>query len=158
MIIIIIKIFWKALTLCLYDNSKQKKMKKLSLIIILFSFTSVLLADKVATEKPVQHLKLADLTSIDEAEKVFLEKNAELKSIKNFDEATLQEIHVITYSLEKSIGYYVKNLAGKHKSVAEAMAVEVEHIHINSENNRSDATQTHLKKYFKLAQYLPLTR
>ena len=54
--------------------------------------------------------------------------------------------------------YYVENLTGKHQSVAEAMAVEVEHIHLNSENNRPDATEKHMNKYFRLVPSLPLTR
>ncbi len=133
-------------------------MKKLNLVIILFSIASVSLAAKGTAEKPVQHLKLAELTSFNDAEKVFLEKTAELKSIKNFDAPTLQKIHITTYSLEKSMAFFVKNLTGKYKTLAETMAAEVEHIHINSENNRSEATQAHLKKYLRLAPSLPLTR
>ncbi len=133
-------------------------MKRLSLILSLIFISLISCASEVESEKPVQHLQLPDVTSIEAAEKVFLAKTEELKNIKTFDANTLHEIHIITYSLEKSIAYYAENLKGKHKKVAEAMAEQVEHVHLNSENNRPELTKNHLSQYFALAQNLPLTR
>ena len=133
-------------------------MKKLNLIIVLLSLSMASVATEVEPEKPVQHLKLPAVTTLNEAEQVFLKKTEELKSFEVFDASSLQEIHVITYSLEKSLAYYVKHLTGKNKSLAEAMAAEVERVHLNSENNRAKETQSHLNNYFRMAQYLPLTR
>ncbi len=133
-------------------------MKKLNLIIVLLSLSMASLATKVENEKPVKHLKPADLTTLEAAEKVFLDKTAELKKIKVFDAPSLQKIHVITYSLEKSMAYYVENLKGKNKALAQAMAEQVEFVHLNSENNRPVLTKNHLTQYLALARGLPLTR
>ncbi len=133
-------------------------MKKLSLTALIIFFSVISFAANNKVEKPVQHLKLADITTLAEAEKVFIEKTAQLKKIEQLDEVELEEIHIITYSLEKSFSYYVKHLSGKDKSLALAMAAEVEQIHLNSENNRLEKTKIHLNRYLKMAQYLPLTK
>lgn len=124
-------------------------MKSLILLALLFPLTVFAMS---GDEEAVQHMKLPDVTSAQEAKKVFFDTTAQIKSKKTLDVAELQEIHFITYSLEKSIAYYAENLSGKQQKLAKKMAVVVEDIHINSENNRQEATKKHLKKYFKLAE------
>lgn len=102
-------------------------------------------------EKPVQHLKLAEVTTMAEAKKVFIESNFAMSQKHELDSSELQEIHIITYSLEKGVAYFVENLSGEQKALAEEMAVIVENIHLNSENNREDETEEELEKYFELA-------
>ena len=105
-------------------------------------------------KKPTRHLILADITSMEDAEKVFIEKTAEIKGKKQLDVTQLQEIHFITYTLEKSVAYFVENLSGDRQELAKEIAVVVEDIHINSEDNLKEKTQMHLTKYFKLADKL----
>lgn len=131
-------------------------MKRVTVLFILVLIALPSYSTKELPEKPVQHIKLAEITTLNEAEKVFLKKTAELKEIKEFNQSNLEKIHVITYSLEKSMAYYVKNLNGEHKATAEYLADRIELIHIHSENNRPKETQEFLKQYFRMAQYLPL--
>ena len=110
-------------------------------------------AAKVETEhsdKPIQHLKLKDITSLDEAKKVFKETNAKIKSKTKLDAVELGEIHIITYSLEKAIAFFAENLSGKAQETAKEMAVLVEEIHLASENNRKEDSQKNIAKYFAL--------
>lgn len=132
-------------------SKESKNMRAIALLVCVLSVCSF---NTTATEKPVQHLKVADVTSAIEAKKVFFETTAQIKSKKILDEQELHDIHFITYSLEKSIAYYAENLTGKSQKLAEKMAVVVEDIHINSENNRKEQTKKHLKKYFELAAKL----
>lgn len=118
----------------------------LSLILIPMAY-----ATDSKKEKPVQHLKLADVTSMAEAKKVFIESGFAMSQKHKLDSSELQEIHIITYSLEKGVAYFVENLSGEQKTLAEEMAVVVENIHLNSENNRKEETQKELAKYFEMA-------
>lgn len=118
----------------------------LSLILIPIAYTT-----DSKEEKPVQHLKLAEVTSMAEAKKVFIESNFAMSQKHTLDSSELQEIHIITYSLEKGVAYFVENLSGEQKALAEEMAVVVENIHLNSENNRKEETQKELAKYFEMA-------
>jgi hypothetical protein len=126
-------------------------MNKLVVLILSFAFAFPVMAGSESKEEPVQHLKVADVTSMEDAKKIFLETTSEIRSKKKLDVAELQEIHVITYSLEKSVAYFVENAEGERKKLAEEIAVVVEDIHLSSENNRKKETQALLKKYFDLA-------
>jgi len=66
----------------------------------------------------------------------------------------LEQIHIITYSLEKSVYYFVENLEGEREDLAKKIAVAVEDIHVNAENNRQEKTKEHLNKYFNLVDKL----
>jgi hypothetical protein len=60
------------------------------------------------------------------------------------------QIHIITYTLEKSVAYFAENLKGEKQALAMKIAVVVEDIHIASESNRLEELQEHLDKYFDL--------
>lgn len=123
------------------------------LITLLFTavFSNIIQASTVAQEKPVQHLKVSKVSSAEEAKRIFIEKTSEIKRLKNLDEDTLHKIHMITYTLEKSVEFFALNLDGDKQKLASEIAIVVEDIHINSENNRIEKTQKHLNTYFKLA-------
>ena len=123
------------------------------LIIFLFIFSSAGPNQYLnASEKPVQHLDLPEVTSIEEANRVFAETTAKLKQKTKLDDAELQEIHIITYSLERAIAYFAQNLVGEKQLHAEKMAELVEQVHLESENNRATSTAEYLKEYFGLAE------
>ena len=105
-------------------------------------------------EKPIQHLQLEDITSLEEAKKVFLADTKKLKSMTKLDSGELNEIHFITYSLERAVAYFSDNLRGKAQSISKEMAVVVEDLHLDSENSRAEKTKLHLDAYFKLADSL----
>jgi hypothetical protein len=126
-------------------------MNKLVVLILSLAFAFPVMASSESEQEPVQHLKMEDVTSMEDAKKIFLETTSEIRSKKKLDVAELQEIHVITYSLEKSVAYFVENAEGERKKLAEEIAVVVEDIHLSSENNRQKETQALLKKYFDLA-------
>ncbi|RZM84817.1 hypothetical protein C3B51_02495 [Pseudoalteromonas rubra] len=113
--------------------------------------SAVLAFSAQADEKSIQHLKIADVTSVEDARKIFIEKTSEIRSKRDLDAAELQEIHVITYTLEKSVEYFALNLIGDKKKLAEDIAVVVENIHINSERNRKEETRKYLNQYFVMA-------
>ncbi|WP_125778763.1 DUF6746 family protein [Pseudoalteromonas rubra] len=120
-----------------------------TLIVLLMS--AVLAFSAHADEKSIQHLKIADVTSVEDARKIFIEKTSEIRSKRDLDAAELQEIHVITYTLEKSVEFFALNLIGDKKKLAEDIAVVVENIHINSERNRKEETRKYLNQYFVMA-------
>jgi hypothetical protein len=127
-------------------------MKKLLSILVL-AFGLHIVVGEASEEGPVQHLKIAEVTSMEDAEKIFQEKTAEMKSKKKLDPLELQQIHVITYSLEKSVAYFAENLTdATGQELAKEIAVVVEDIHVNSENNRQEQTKNYLNEYFDLAK------
>ena len=63
----------------------------------------------------------------------------------------MQQIHIVTYTLEKSVEYFAENLTDEKQELVKEIAVVVENIHLNSENNRKKDTQQQLIKYFELA-------
>ena len=126
-------------------------MKKFILILSVFAFTTPLLANASPDEKPTQHLKLANVTSMEDARKIFIDKTSEIKNYKKLDATELHQIHMITYTLEKSVAYFVENMKQEKQELAKKIAVIVEDIHINSENNRKNKIELHLARYFKLA-------
>lgn len=105
----------------------------------------------VASEEPVQHLELADVTSYEEAKQVFTETTAKMQSKTKLNANELGEIHIITYSLEKAVAYFAENMEGEQKARAKIMANVVELVHLGSENNRPIETKVYLDEYFKLA-------
>ncbi len=127
-------------------------MNKLVILIFSLAFSLHVMASDDSKEEPVQHLKIADVTSMEDAKKIFIETTSEIKSKKKLDQLELQQIHIITYSLEKSLAYFVQNLEGERQDLAKEIAVVVEDIHISSENNRQKETETYLNKYFNLAE------
>lgn len=130
----------------------MKKLVPFVLSAILISFSTLFTAAVFAAEKPVQHLKLEDITSYDEAKKVFFETTSQIKSKTKLDAAELHEIHMITYSLEKAIAYFVENMEAEQKVSAEKIAMVVELVHLGSENNRTEETKVYLEDYFSRAE------
>ena len=59
--------------------------------------------------------------------------------------------HVITYSLEKAVAYFSKNMEGDQQVSAKEIAELVELIHLSAENNRASETEVYLQEYFELA-------
>jgi len=122
----------------------------LTLIACVLSF-NVFSATNLA-EKPVQHLIVENMGSFSEAKTVFIEMTSDLKAKEVLDKDELHQIHMITYSLEKSLAFYAENLSGKAQKLAEDMAVVVEEIHLASENNRQESTRAFLSNYFELSR------
>ena len=83
---------------------------------------------------------------------MFANTTADIKTKTKFDAADLHDIHMITYSLEKAIAYFVDNMEGKKKAAAGKMAAVVELVHLSSENNRNIEIQVYLENYFKRAE------
>ena len=129
-------------------------MKTLTLLVIALAIFTPAYASDTSKEAPVEHLVIPDVTPIDEATLIFIEKTSELKSKKKLDENELHQIHIITYTLEKSIEYFALNLASEQQYLSKKIANVVEDIHLNSENNRKEETQQQLQKYFLLAEQL----
>lgn len=127
-------------------------MKALLLSLFALVMTNPVLSSEDSDEKPVQHIKASDVTSMQDAKNIFIEKTLEIKSKQKLDAAELHQIHFITYTLEKSVAYFSENLTGERQELAKEIAVVVEDIHINSENNRREKTKQHLVKYFQLAE------
>jgi hypothetical protein len=128
-----------------------KGMKQLAVFVFSMLFSFSVLAGEETKEKPTQHLQIADVTSMEEAKAIFLDKTAEIRSKKTLDLESASQIHIITYTLEKSVAYFAENLKGEKQEQAKQMAVVVEDIHITSESNRLGELQKHLDKYFDLA-------
>lgn len=126
-------------------------MKNLVVLLLTFAFITSTQASGVTKEEPVQHLKVPGVSSMAEAKKIFLEKTFEISSKQKLDEAELQQIHIVTYTLEKSVEYFAENLTDEKQELVKEIAVVVENIHLNSENNRKKDTQQQLIKYFELA-------
>ena len=125
-------------------------MKKVVLMIVAAFLSLPVLATSDSDEKPTQHLKVADVTSMDEAKDTFLATTLEIKGLGDVGLEEAAKIHVITYTLEKSVAYFSENLTGEKQSIAKEMAVVVEDIHITSENNRMDELHKHLDTYYGL--------
>ena len=125
-------------------------MKKLTLLVFTMLFSLCALAVDESKEKPTQHLQVADVQSMEEAKAIFIDKTAEIRSKKPLNLENASQIHIITYTLEKSVAYFAENLKGEKQKLAEKMAVVVEDIHIASESNKLEALKEHLNKYFDL--------
>ena len=126
-------------------------MKQLLLFVFTVLFSVAVLAVDESKEKPTQHLQIADVNSMEEAKVIFLDKTVEIRNKKPLNLEAASQIHIITYTLEKSVAYFAENLEGEKQDQAKQIAVVVEDIHLASESNRLDDLQKHLDKYFDLA-------
>lgn len=104
-----------------------------------------------ASEKPTQHLQLPDVTTSEEAKKVFIETTSELQDKRELNQEELNEIHITTYSLEKAVAYFVENMKGDQQTEAKKLAELVERIHLTSETDQADKLRTYLQDYSNLA-------
>lgn len=127
-------------------------MNKLIKSLLIFLFPILLTTYSLASEKPIQHLQLESIDNANVAKSVFIKDTQTLRQKSVLTPKVLSEIHFLTYSLEKSIAYYVYNSEGDMQKLAKEMAIVVEDIHLNSENNRAEKTRKSLKKYFSLAK------
>jgi len=125
-------------------------MKQLALLIFTMLFSWPILAADESKQKPTQHLRAADVNSMEEAKEIFIDKTAEIRRKKTINLEEASQIHIITYTLEKSVAYFAENLTGEKQKLAKEIAVIVEDIHITSESNRLDNLKKHLKEYFDL--------
>lgn len=126
-------------------------MKNFLVLVLVMFFTLPVLASEASEQKPTQHLNIPDVTSMEDAKLIFLRKTLEMKDKKKIGLKEAAELHIITYTLEKSVAYFAENLTGEKQTLAKQMAVAVEDIHINSESNQLDRLEMHLKIYFDLA-------
>lgn len=125
-------------------------MKQLALFVFSMLFSFSVLAEDESKEKPTQHLQIADMTSMEQAKEIFLDKTVEIRSKETLDLEAASQIHIITYTLEKSVAYFAENLEGEKQEQAKEIAVVVEDIHIASESNKLSDLQKSLDKYFDL--------
>jgi hypothetical protein len=125
-------------------------MKQLALLIFSSLFSLSVLAADEPKEKPTQHLQIEDVRSMEEAKAIFIDKTAEMRAKQPLNIENASQIHIITYTLEKSVAYFAENLKGEKQALAMKIAVVVEDIHIASESNRLEELQEHLDKYFDL--------
>ena len=126
-------------------------MKILLSIFVVFVLAAFAQASGTSEEKPTKHLNVPSVTTMEEAKKIFIEKTLEMNSKQTLNETELQQIHIITYTLEQSVIYFLKNVRGEKQKLVKEIADTVENIHLNSENNRKEETQEKLKVYLKLA-------
>ena len=125
-------------------------MKQLALLIFSMLFSMSVLAADESKEKPTQHIKVADVISMEQAKVIFIDKTAEIRNKKTLNIEEISQIHIITYTLEKSVAYFAVNLKGEKQELAKEIAVVVEDIHIASEGNKPEKLKKHLKEYFDL--------
>jgi hypothetical protein len=125
-------------------------MKQLAVLALTMLFSLSVLAADESIEKPTQHLKVADVDSMEEAKEIFIDKTAELQAKKKPTLEEASQIHIITYTLEKSVAYFAANLKGEKQKLAKEIAAVVEDIHISSESNKLEELKKHLEEYFNL--------
>ena len=125
-------------------------MKQLALLVFTTLFSFSVLAAGESKDKPTQHLQLADVQSMQDAKAIFVDKTAEIRAKRPLSLENASQIHIITYTLEKSVAYFADNLKGEKQEQAKEIAVVVEDIHIASESNRLGELEEHLSKYFAL--------
>ena len=82
---------------------------------------------------------------------MFNQTTSELQEKNKLNETELQEVHMITYSLEKAVAYFSKNMEGDQQVSAKEIAELVELVHVSAENNRASETKVYLQEYFELA-------
>ena len=86
-------------------------IKFVLLAIFATTLTAYISAPAFATTKAIKHIDLPDITSYEEAKEVFNQTTSELREKNKLDATELQEVHMITYSLEKAVAYFSKNMA-----------------------------------------------
>ena len=120
--------------------------------ILLIAFIALIISFQAySTEKSIKHKVVPDIVSMDEAKAVFAKTTSQLQGLTILDEAELHDVHMITYSLEKAVAYFVDNMIGGDTEMAAKMAELVELVHIASENNNAVETKNHLADYFEIA-------
>ena len=127
------------------------KSSTISFFIAIFIAIFQLSGSLSASEKPIKHLNLPDIETVDQASKVFKETTAELLSNKKLDASELNDIHITTYSLEKAVAYFVENSNGDQQHNARELAEVVERIHLASENDRPEEVREYLDDYSQRA-------
>ena len=73
---------------------------------------------------------------MEEAKGIFIDNTARIRSLQPLDLESASQLHIITYTLEKSVAYFAENLNGDKQELAKKIAVVVEDIHIASEKSR----------------------
>ena len=86
---------------------------------------SELTVSHAQVEKPIQHLKLEDIVTESKAVEVMKATTEQLRSKTTLDALELHEIHMITYSLEKALAFFAKNLSEARQETAQEMALVV---------------------------------
>ena len=126
-------------------------VKFVLLAIFATTLTAYISAPAFATTKAIKHIDLPDITSYEEAKEVFNQTTSELRKKNKLDATELQEVHMITYSLEKAVAYFSKNMEGDQQVSAKEIAELVELVHVSAENNRASETKVYMQEYFELA-------
>ena len=104
--------------LTLRTNKFNMTIKLFSLSLLIVFFGGFHSTASLASDKAVQHLELDDIDSFDEAKHEFMQTTLALRSKEKLDATELNEIHIITYSLEKAVAYFAENLQGEQQSMA----------------------------------------
>jgi hypothetical protein len=125
-------------------------MKRLALTVLALVFSLSVAAADGPDEKPIQHLNVPAVSSMQEAKEIFIDKTVDIRRKRPVSLETSAQIHVITYTLEKSVAYFADNLTGEKQDLAKELAVVVEEIHLSSERNRLAELEGHLDQYFSL--------
>lgn len=126
----------------------------IALVVVFHPFKHAYADGHGQKEMPVKHIEVAEILTLEEAKAVFFQDTNKLKAKKTLDNAELQEIHIITYTLEQSVAFFIENLNDDAQILANEIAVVVEDIHLDSENNRASKTRSHLANYLKMADRL----
>ena len=125
-------------------------MKQLALLVFTMFISFSALASNESKEKPTQHITIPDVVSMEEAKEIFIDKTVEIRKKKTLNLEAAMQIHIITYTLEKSVAYFAENLNGEKQKLAKEIAIVVEELHIASENNRLEQLKKNLNTYFDL--------
>jgi len=93
-------------------------IKQISKVLLMMAMAALYSAAVAASDKPIQHVQLPDVTSLEEAMTVFSETTLELQDKTELSATQLHEIHIITYSLEKAVAYFAENMKGEQQVTA----------------------------------------
>lgn len=126
------------------------KQFKMELIVCVWAVFGMMSPSFVLAEEPVRHLNVEEVTSAEVANDIFKRDTERLRQFSQFDAAELNDIHMITYSLETAVAFFVSNSSGDRLAHFRQMAHVVEKIHVVSENGRGAETKRQLAKYFEM--------
>ncbi|MGR4066547.1 DUF6746 family protein [Billgrantia sp. C5P2] len=121
-------------------------MKKLLLSALL---SGLMVAATAHASTPTEHFKGEPAETLSQAVANFSETNQQLAELLAQDELSLEDlgaIHELTYTLE--------NALEKINEEAEAMAVNLEEVHLGSETGDFERVQSHGADYLEAAQTL----
>ncbi|WP_111415461.1 DUF6746 family protein [Billgrantia lactosivorans] len=121
-------------------------MKKLLLPALL---SGLMMATNVQASSPTAHFKGEPADTLSQAVANFAEYNRQLAELLAQDEPSLEDlgtIHELTYTLE--------NALEKINEEAQAMAVNLEEVHLGSETGDFARVQSHGADYLEAAQTL----